>query len=324
MHRVSVAMATCNGARFLEAQLDSIAAQDRRPDELVVSDDASEDDTVALLRAFAARAPFPVRIAAQPDRVGVTANFERALEASEGEVVLFADQDDVWYPDKVTRLLAALERGAALAFGNARVVDEEGRPLHYDLWSALGFDARERTRVRSGAALAVFLRHVVAAGTTFAFHAAGRDWLTPFPPVHSSHDAWVAMLCAATGEVALVEEPVIDYRLHGGNEIGIRERGLREQYAQARRQIARRAFADDATFFDAALARLRPQGAPAEVLGALEARAAHARRRDRMSARLPGRLGPVLQEWWSGGYDRFAYGWKSAAQDLLLRGEAGG
>lgn len=327
MSGISVAMATCNGGRFIDAQLESIAAQSRLPDELVVADDASDDDTLERVRAFAERAPFAVSLSPYPERAGVTANFERALAACRGGIVLFADQDDWWRADKIERLAGRLESepDLALVFGNARVVDVAGRPLGYDLWSALSFDAREQAELRAGGALAVFLRHVVAAGTTFAFRRTGRDWLRPFPPLHSVHDAWVALLCAATGSVAIEDEPLIDYRLHGDNAIGIRARGLREQLAQARRQVARRAFADDAAFFGAALERLRGRDElRAEVRAALAERAAHAARRDALSGLLPARIAPVLREWLAGGYGRFAYGWKSAAQDLLLRGVIGG
>src|SRR4051795_304134 len=90
---VSVAMATYNGERFLPEMLDSLAAQTRPPDELVVRDDASEDDTVAILNAFARRVPFRVDVHAGGPRLGYAQNFVAATRACTGSVIFFADQD---------------------------------------------------------------------------------------------------------------------------------------------------------------------------------------------------------------------------------------
>jgi glycosyltransferase involved in cell wall biosynthesis len=77
MTTLSVAMCTYNGAIFLPAQLESIARQERLPDELVIGDDCSTDDSVAVLEAFADRAPFPVRLHVNDHNVGSTKNFGR-------------------------------------------------------------------------------------------------------------------------------------------------------------------------------------------------------------------------------------------------------
>jgi glycosyltransferase involved in cell wall biosynthesis len=93
---VSVAMATYNGERFLPDMLESLAAQTRPPDELIVRDDASQDGTVGLLHAFARRMPFRVEVVAGDQRLGYAQNFVAASQACRGSLVFFADQDDVW------------------------------------------------------------------------------------------------------------------------------------------------------------------------------------------------------------------------------------
>jgi len=323
--RTSIAMATCDGARFVDAQLESLAAQTRRPDELVVCDDASVDGTPDLVAAFAARAPFPVRLERNPRRLGTTANFERAVALCEGEIVFLADQDDVWKPDKIETLAGRLEERPelGLVFSNGAVVDEDLEPLGYDLWQSLFFDENDRRRVRSGEATAVFARRVVAAGTTLAFRARFLPILLPFPVLPSTHDAWIAFVISALAPCDLVEAPLVRYRLHGGNQIGLRRRGLREQLEQARRQIAREAFAEEAAFFE--LARDRLLGAPSDFrvragsLEIIDERIAHSRSRDAMPASLVGRLPTVFGELVRGRYHRYAYGFKSVAQDLFLR-----
>src|SRR6266567_6944512 len=106
--RISVAMCTYNGARFLREQLESIAAQSRLPDELVVCDDGSTDETVETIKAFVGRAPFAVRLEINSKNLGSTKNFEKAIGLCEGEIIALADQDDVWKPQKLAVLEATL------------------------------------------------------------------------------------------------------------------------------------------------------------------------------------------------------------------------
>lgn len=103
--RVSVAMCTYNGARFLPAQLESLASQTLVPDELVVVDDGSTDDTESLVREFAGRVPFAVHFHANPQRLGVTRNFEKAMRLCSGDIIFPADQDDVWDKNKIALML---------------------------------------------------------------------------------------------------------------------------------------------------------------------------------------------------------------------------
>jgi len=321
--QISVAMASYQGGPFIGRQLESLAGQTRLPDELVVCDDGSVDDTLARIEAFAAGAPFVVHLERNPERLGVTRNFERAVAACRGRLIFLADQDDLWHPEKVETLARALEgeRALDLVFSNGAVVDEALEPLGYDLWQSLGLGASERRRIQEGRAVEVFARHVVAAGTTLAFRACHRDWLLPFPKLPTCHDAWIAFLLASAGRVGIVEQLLIDYRVHGSNRVGIRKLGLREQLEQARRQIARGAFDDDLCFFSAARDRLRAGNLPCGegTLALIDDRIAHDACRRAMSAALLPRLRDVLREALSGRYRRFGYGWRSIAQDVWLR-----
>jgi glycosyltransferase involved in cell wall biosynthesis len=106
MLTVSVLVATYQGAAFLDEQLDSIAAQTHPPLELVVTDDGSSDGTVEIVEAFATRAPFPVRLVRHPTPRGHGANFLSAIDLCQGQLIAFADQDDVWLPSKLGRCAA--------------------------------------------------------------------------------------------------------------------------------------------------------------------------------------------------------------------------
>ncbi|MFL5505263.1 MAG: glycosyltransferase, partial [Gemmatimonadales bacterium] len=107
---VSVVLCTYNGARYLPEQLDSLARQSLPPTELVVRDDDSTDETASLVAAFAERAPFPVRWTCNAERLGPTRNFGAAIADATGEFVALCDQDDVWLPEKLERVVGALMR----------------------------------------------------------------------------------------------------------------------------------------------------------------------------------------------------------------------
>lgn len=317
--RVSVAMATCDGERFVLEQLESIASQSRPPDEVIICDDASGDDTFARVETFASRAPFEVVASRNPRRLGITANFERAISACTGDIIFLADQDDVWLPEKIATLEPMLieHPQVGAVFSDGEVVDADGYPLGYSLWGSLGFSPAEQRRVREGRAVDVFLRHVVAAGTTMAFRSSLRDLALPFPMLRSCHDAFIAFIAAATSRVEIVPEPLIRYRLHATNQIGIQKLDFLGQLEKAREQLRTGAFLYAVEFFQAARERLAV--APPQTLARIDQKILHGRRRAEMSPHLGRRVVDVLEEIRSRRYWRYSYGWKSVAQDLFLR-----
>src|SRR3954447_24654813 len=133
--RISVAMATWNGERFIAQQLQSIAEQTRPPDELVISDDGSSDDTVEVARRFARRAAFDVVIMPNEERIGYSDNFFRAMKACTGDLIALCDQDDVWHPDKLARCERPLQLdpSVSLVAHSGRVVDDGLRPVRSNL-----------------------------------------------------------------------------------------------------------------------------------------------------------------------------------------------
>ncbi len=112
--RVSVVMCTYNGAAYLGAQLDSILAQDLPPCEIIVQDDGSQDGTAALVEDYSRRHPC-IRFVQNGQRLGFNGNFATALRRATGDFVTIADQDDIWFPQKLRRQAEAIG-GADLCF----------------------------------------------------------------------------------------------------------------------------------------------------------------------------------------------------------------
>lgn len=127
MAKISIAMATYNGERFIRHQLDSFVRQTLLPLELVICDDGSTDSTLSIINNFARSAPFPVVIVHNSRRLGYTANFLQAARMCQGELIAFSDQDDEWLPQKLARVFQASQKSDALLYAHAAEwVDGDG------------------------------------------------------------------------------------------------------------------------------------------------------------------------------------------------------
>src|ERR1051325_2274006 len=153
--RLSIALGTYNGGVYLKEQLESLAAQTRMPDELVISDDHSTDDTLRLVEEFAATADFPVRLSVNESNLGIAKNFEKAISLCRGDVIVLSDQDDVWHPDKLESVERVFESKPqlSLVFSNAELVDETLRLYDETLFDWVHFDGEKQRLVKSGRAL---------------------------------------------------------------------------------------------------------------------------------------------------------------------------
>jgi glycosyltransferase involved in cell wall biosynthesis len=223
--KISVAMTTYNGARYLRDQLDSIFAQTRVPDELIVCDDRSTDATPELLREYSARAPFPMRLVFNEQRLGSTKNFEQAIRLCTGDIIALSDQDDVWYPHKLATIERRFEADPDVGVGlsNADLIDDDGAQLRGDLWSR-GLLKRKRHQALSGLRrYDLLLGLPVTTGATMAFRSRFKALALPIPTECPTfiHDRWIAVLIAAVARIAIIDEKLLAYRLHRRQQLGI-------------------------------------------------------------------------------------------------------
>jgi len=205
---LSVAMATYNGERYLPEMLDSLARQTRLPDELVVRDDGSTDGTLAVVADFAARARFPVRVLPSDVRLGYAQNFVTVSRACSGDLLFFADQDDVWHADKLATVAAAAPAGEAAAlFHDFSLQGGDGSPIAPSFFGVLAERGFGPTVALKGCTIAV----------TRAFI---DTWDWPPPTSRVSHDFWVALLSTAFGQRRILRDVLIDHRIHEANTSG--------------------------------------------------------------------------------------------------------
>jgi glycosyltransferase involved in cell wall biosynthesis len=225
---VSVALATFNGGAHLGKQLADLAAQSVLPAELVVCDDGSTDDTLAILEGFAATSLFPVRIHRNLEQLGWRANFMRAAGLCRSDLIAFCDQDDRWLPEKIERMRACFaDADVLLAFHGADLVDADERRLGRSI--AMVCPAGSSPPLASSP-------WALAPGFTQVF----RRWLcecdrwwdlsidhrwellkhVAAPAERLAHDQWYFFLAGALGSIVGVPEPLVRYRQHGRNLFG--------------------------------------------------------------------------------------------------------
>jgi glycosyltransferase involved in cell wall biosynthesis len=199
---VSIAMATYNGAAFLNDQLQSILEQDLLPDELIVCDDGSKDSTVDILNKFQKHAPFTVKTFENSDNLGYTKNFEKAMTACSGDIIFLSDQDDYWYRNKIQRMVSVMNNhpGVMVVICDMVLADQDLTPMgSTQLGNIESFDRKQD-------------RFVTGCGT-----AVRSDWLRvalPFPDSGIRHDSWIHRLALAASSRKIINEPLQLYRRH--------------------------------------------------------------------------------------------------------------
>lgn len=320
--KISIALATFNGGRYLRRQLDSLTAQSRRPDELVACDDRSADNTLEILRDFAATAPFAVHVSSSDPQLGVRKNFERAISLCEGDIVALCDQDDVWNPDKLELMEQAFSSSeVGLVFGDAELVDANMEPEHRSLWQAVGFDARRQRLASQGRILEVLLRGNVVSGATMAFRSRFRDLVLPIPSQSCLlHDGWTALIIAAVAKIAFIDRPLIKYRQHEAQVMGA-PASATVKNAITFRKTDPVYYLDQAAAFQQVHDRLVANESrlpERRVLSTLRNKIIHLRARGTMPGPRLSRLPLVMSEAFNRHYHQYSNGWFSVAKDLVL------
>ena len=219
---ITVLMAVYNGEKYLREQLDSILAQDSRELVAVVSDDGSADGSRDIIREYAKKEPnriFPIfreRPSGSPE-----AHFLDLIAQGEGEYVMLSDQDDVWLPGKVSRLMKKMrsmehrygKETPILVQSDLKVTDEN---LHVIAESYFRYQKISPERNK----LCQLLVQNNVTGGAVMMNRALLSLLRKKPQVCLMHDSWIALVAACFGKIGWVDEPLYLYRQHGANSLG--------------------------------------------------------------------------------------------------------
>jgi len=200
---VSIALCTYNGALYLREQLDSLLAQRDVSLEIIAVDDGSHDQTCAILHDYAARDP-RVRYFANARNLGPTASFERALALCGGDFLAPCDQDDIWHPDKLTSLLAAIGTCDA-AYCDSDFVDADGH--------AIGHRVSGGMAMLDGDNPVAFLFANSVSGHAMLLRRDLFERAQPFPAA-AYHDWWLALCAAGRNGIRYLDRPLVHFRRH--------------------------------------------------------------------------------------------------------------
>lgn len=205
---VSIVVATYNGAKFLEAQMDSLIAQTYPNIEIVAVDDCSKDNTFEILERYA-REHSHIRVFRNMSNLGYTRNFEKAVSLATGEFVSFSDQDDLWAPEKTTQLMNAIG-DHPMIYSDSQLVTEDLQPLqkHSDLKNQRPFDNCLYFAVDDCVAghSAIMKRSIAVAAMPY--------------PTEAPYDLWLPFFATLYGEIQYINKAFVQWRQHRSNITG--------------------------------------------------------------------------------------------------------
>lgn len=313
--KISVALCTYNGERFIEEQLQSILQQSMPVDEIIIGDDGSSDSTIEIAQRVLEKSGVSFEIRQHNPGLGVAGNFADAIRHTTGDLIFLCDQDDTWEKEKVEQLVAEMQ-GLLLVHTNALLVDGTGKSLGITLFDRLKIKPWEKKSLMHGDALGPLLRRNLVTGATVLMDGnfarsslpIGQEWI---------HDEWLGIIAATKGGLRCIDHELIHYRQHANNVIGAKKTSFRrilvritkESEKEQRRRYARMKSINEWVQTQSDIDE-RTQKRFQEALTHQEKRLHYPRSRVL-------RILPILREIRSGRYAKYSPGMRTVLYDLV-------
>lgn len=235
---VDVILATHNGEKYIQEQIESILGQTHIALRLIVTDDGSTDSTVAIVKRIAAT-DARVSLHICPDSTGVVSNFNYGLQYSDADYILFSDQDDVWENNKIEVMLARIcetenvngTMNPCLGFSNLHVVDEHLHIIHHDFYRFSQLTPENNLNIN------YLLWRSSVYGCTTIMNRLLLNMAGNVPANIAMHDHWYAFQAALHGKIFYVPQALIKYRQHSANVVGAHQRGLLARIKRFRKTL---------------------------------------------------------------------------------------
>ncbi|MCU1288025.1 MAG: Alpha-L-Rha alpha,3-L-rhamnosyltransferase [Acidobacteria bacterium] len=321
--KISIALCTYNGEKYLREQLTSYAEQTRLPDEVIVCDDGSTDASVEILNEFGRQSPFPVRLYPNEKKLGYVRNFEKAIGLCAGDIIVTSDQDDVWHIDKLKLIEEEFAKSEkiGMVYADAEVVDENLRPLGLTMWQCNNFNLKKQKQFNTGKPLDILLRDGCVLGSSMAFLGKFIDLILPIPQdIYYDHDDWAALMISAVGDIALIDTPLIKYRQHRqqtSSGVLHKPESLLVSAVKAGKRINNYdKIINQLDFAEKKLSESRY--AAKDSISKIKAARKHVSARATLPKNFSSRFVKIGQELIAGRYHTYSNGLKSAAKDLLV------
>jgi glycosyltransferase involved in cell wall biosynthesis len=223
--KLSVALCTYNGEKFLKKQLDSILNQSVAVDEIVICDDGSTDATVQIVTDYKLTYPNVIQLFINEVNLRSNKNFEKAVSLCSGDYIFLSDQDDIWRSDKVAKTLDVFNQNPAAegVFSNASFMDENDNPVleGLSLWSSVNFfPTFEDKKINLYTSLTQIGNFLT--GATFCMKKEVKSFCFPFlNRKNFFHDEWLAFILSERNTLFYSTENLISYRIHSNQQLGV-------------------------------------------------------------------------------------------------------
>lgn len=217
--KISVALCTYNGAKYIEEQIKSILNQTYVVNEIVIGDDKSTDNTLDIIKNLLINSNIDLNIIENENNLGFKKNFYNTISRCKGDIIFFSDQDDVWDNNKVKKTIEIFQQNpnALLVFSNAYVTDENLNVKSY-LFDSLHYKKEFMENPMNK--FKYLLADNYVTGATTAIRKELIKMCHPIP-LEIAHDYWFAIVASLYDGLYSIEEPLISYRQHNSNTIGI-------------------------------------------------------------------------------------------------------
>lgn len=219
--KISVALCTYNGERFLNAQIDSILDQHIPVDEIIACDDGSTDGTLNILNSYQQKYPDIFKIYVNPSNLKSVKNFEKAISLCSNDIIFLSDQDDIWEKNKTETCISYFNAHplTMVICSNGYLIDEKGtlQEQYYTLWDIPYL--LNNKNINYYHMLATVGN--IATGASMAVRKSFVKEIIPFPEVENlHHDEWIAIAAAEKQNFAFLNEKLFRYRLHADQQVG--------------------------------------------------------------------------------------------------------
>ncbi len=217
---VEILLSTFNGAKYLREQLDSIIQQDYQYWKLIVRDDGSTDSTLEILNEYIKKYPDKISLIKDIEgNLGHSNSFSKLLSSSTADFVMYCDQDDLWYPSKVSTMLSKmLAEGKhnpslpLVVFSDIHVADSE--------LNIISDSFLDKVHYRNDRGQQVFFLRNYVPGCNIMFNRSLIKQALKTNNIVKQHDHWLLMVCSIAGKIVCINTPLMKYRIHDNNTIG--------------------------------------------------------------------------------------------------------
>ena len=220
--RISVALCTYNGEKFIGQQIDSILNQTLKVDEIIVCDDGSSDRTIEILNQYSKNNPNLFKIYQNEQNLKSVKNFEKAIQLCSGDIIFLSDQDDIWVNEKVEHYISYFDKNPNIKVlaSNGYCINEKSEVEEkYSIWDVPQFLREKKVTVNYFR----LITHIenIATGASMAFRKEIICEVFPFPVINNfHHDEWIAIIAAQKNSFELLNNKYFSYRIHDNQQVG--------------------------------------------------------------------------------------------------------